>query len=180
MVFGIHYLVRKLVVCRKKKDIVRHITDCKLCVVLRKCCTKAPPTKNALFTACNTFSFYKTNNNWTSRLPLPLIYRATAAPCPLPPPGAWTDKTTHMTANKPIRIFCWFVQPTCGLYGEAADLEQDRSTAQTVLHPRQFYAPVVPDVSSRGRPHSIMSHQNWIKPKSNLEARRKRGMLNTR
>ncbi len=38
-----------------------------------------------------------------------------------------------------------------GLYGEAADLEQGRSTAQTVLRPRQFYAPVVPDVSNRGR-----------------------------
>ncbi len=34
---------------------------------------------------------------------------------PLPPPGAWTDKTTHMTSNKPIKIFCWFLQPTCSL-----------------------------------------------------------------
>ncbi len=41
MVFSIHNLESKLVVCRKKKDIVRHITDCKLCVVLRKRCTKA-------------------------------------------------------------------------------------------------------------------------------------------
>ncbi len=42
MVFGIHNPVSKLVVCRKKKYIFRHITDCKLCVVLRKRCTKAP------------------------------------------------------------------------------------------------------------------------------------------
>ncbi len=37
------------------------------------------------------------------------------------------------------------------LYGEAPDLEQDRSMAQTVLRPRQFSAPVVPDASSMGR-----------------------------
>ncbi len=43
------------------------------------------------------------------------------------------------------------------LYGEAGARQ---TTALTVLRPRQFYAPVVPDVSSRGRPHSIMSHQN--------------------
>ncbi len=40
-------------------------------------------------------------------------------------------------------------------YGEDADLEEDRSTAQTVSRSRQFYAPVVPDVSSRGRLHNI-------------------------
>ncbi len=31
------------------------------------------------------------------------------------------------------------------------DLEQGRYTAQIALQPKQFYAPVVPDMSSRGR-----------------------------
>ncbi len=97
----------------EKKDIVRHITDCKLWVVLRKRCIKAP--KKMHYSQLVILFRFTKQNQLDITLTLPLIYRATAAPCPLPPPGAWTDKTTHMTSNKPIRIFCWFVQPTCGL-----------------------------------------------------------------
>ncbi len=63
-------------------------------------------------------------------------------------------------------------------YGEAADLEEDRSTAQTVSRSRQFYAPVVPDVSSRGRLHNIEpSELNQTKIKSRSKTK---NMLNFR
>ncbi len=60
MVFGIDNLEGKLVVCRKKKDIVRHITDCKLCVVLRKHCTN-PPKKMHYSQLVILFRFTKQN-----------------------------------------------------------------------------------------------------------------------
>ncbi len=61
-------------------------------------------------------------------------------------------------------------------YGEAADLEKGRSTAQTVSRSRQFYAPVVPDVSSRGRLHNIEpSELNQTKIKSRSKTK---NMLN--
>ncbi len=83
MVFSIHNLESKFV-CSKlfveKKDIVRHIADCKLCVVQRKCCTKA--TKKVHFSQLLIAYFLvlqnKTNKKVTTRLPLPLIYRAAA------------------------------------------------------------------------------------------------------
>ncbi len=49
----------------------------------------------------------------------------------------WADRTADCGKSRGV------------LYGEAAALDQ------AVLRPRQFYTPVVPDVSSRGRPHSI-------------------------
>ncbi len=59
MVFSIHNLESNLVVCRKK-DIVRHITDCMLCVVLRKRCTKASMMH---FSHVMLFSFTKPNKH---------------------------------------------------------------------------------------------------------------------
>ncbi len=112
MVFVIHNLEGKLFVCRKKRY-CQAILQIVNCVVLRKRCIKAP--KKMHYSQLVILFRFTKQNQLDITLTLPLIYRATAAPCPLPPPGAWTDKTTHMTSNKPIRIFCWFVQPTCGL-----------------------------------------------------------------
>ncbi len=58
----------------EKKDIVRYITDCKLCMVtlLRKRCTKT--TKKIHFS--QLVILFTKQTNCTSRLSLPLIYRA--------------------------------------------------------------------------------------------------------
>ncbi len=69
MVFSVHNLESKLVVCRKK-DIIRYITDCKLCGKRTKATQKKHYSQLVIL-----FSFTKqTNTNCTSRLPLPLIY----------------------------------------------------------------------------------------------------------
>ncbi len=126
MFFSIHNLESRLVVCRKK-DIARHI-QIVICVVLRKRCTKATK-KNQYSQLVIRFSFAKqnkqnfylyitlTSSTLDSRhCPVRFFFSTDRKKIrPLQPPGAWTDKTTHMTSNKPIKIFCWFLQPTCSL-----------------------------------------------------------------
>ncbi len=59
------------------------------------------------------------------------------------------DATRRTALHRSKRIV--LLKPHAPLYGEAADLEQADLRPQTVSRPRQFYAPVVTNASSRGR-----------------------------
>ncbi len=110
----------------KKKILSGNVTYRLLCVVLRKRCTKATKKKHYSqlvilfsFTKQNKQKLYLTLTSSTHlacrRRLVRLFFDGSQKKSPTTATGAWTDTTTHMTSNKPIKIFCWFVQPTCSL-----------------------------------------------------------------